>query len=234
LPLINLMLTKEEIKKLAAVQAMDYVKAGMTIGVGTGSTVYWFIRELAKKVKEGMHCTCVPTSNATNKLAMEEGITMVGLNDVEKIDVTIDGADEIDHSLQLIKGGGGALLQEKMVAAASDKLVIIADNAKLVEQLGHFPLPVEVVPFGWKQVQRHISAQYQIPSAIRVKEEKIFVTDHGHYILDCHFSAITDPAALAVQLNTIPGVVENGLFIQMADVAIIAQPDGSIQTLGAK
>ena len=227
------MLTKEEIKKLAAIAAMDYVQSGMTIGIGTGSTVYWFIQELAKKVKEGMVCECVPTSKATNELALQSGIPMVELNDVQKIDITIDGADEIDYSLQLIKGGGGALLQEKMVAAASAKLVIIADNSKLVQQLGSFPLPVEVVPYGWKQVQQHISAQYNIPSSLRVREGQTFITDHGHFILDCHFSAIKEPATLTVELNSIPGVVENGLFIKMAALAIVAQADGTVQTLQA-
>ncbi len=227
------MLTKDETKKLAASNAISYVQQDMTIGIGTGSTVYWFIQELAKRVKEGLVCRCVPTSNTTNLLAKQLGITMLELNDAEKIDVTIDGADEIDEQLRLIKGGGGALLQEKMVAAASGKLVIIADSSKLVNQLGGFALPVEVVPYGWKQVQKRIQLSYKINAALRMKDEKVFITDHGHYILDCSFRQINDAQELAVSLNTIPGVVENGLFIQMASVAIIAYPDGSIQTLSA-
>ncbi len=228
------MLTKEESKKLAAAEAIKLVQPGLTIGIGTGSTVYWFIHELANKVKAGMTCKCVPTSRASNDLALQLGIPMVELNDVEQIDITIDGADEIDHTLQLIKGGGGALLQEKMVAAASVKLVIIADSTKLVEQLGNFPLPVEVIPYGWKQVQQRVSALFNIPSSLRTKHGKTFITDHGHYILDCHFGVIKEPQTLDVRLNMLPGVVENGLFIKMATIAIIAQPSGVIQTLSAK
>jgi len=223
--------TIEEIKKRAAVQAMDFVQPGLTIGIGTGSTVYWFIQELAKKVQQGLVCQCVPTSVATRQLALQLGIPMLELNDVEKIDITIDGADEIDHQLRLIKGGGGALLQEKMVAAASAKLVIIADNTKLVKQLGAFPLPVEVIPYGWKQVQRRIGGLYNIPVSIRMKDENILVTDHGHYILDCRFDKIKKPEIIAAELNALPGVVENGLFIKMASIAIIAGPAGDIQTL---
>lgn len=223
--------TIEEIKKRAAVQAMDFVQPGLTIGIGTGSTVYWFIQELAKKVQQGLVCQCVPTSVATRQLAVQLGIPMMELNDVEKIDITIDGADEIDHQLRLIKGGGGALLQEKMVAAASAKLVIIADNNKLVKQLGAFPLPVEVIPYGWKQVQRRIGGFYNIPVSLRMKDEKIFISDHGHYILDCRFAKIKKPEIIAAELNALPGVVENGLFIKMASIAIIADPEGNIQTL---
>ena len=223
--------TIEEIKKRAAVQAMDFVRPGLTIGIGTGSTVYWFIQELAKNVQQGLVCQCVPTSVATRQLAVQLGIPMLELNDVEKIDITIDGADEIDHQLRLIKGGGGALLQEKMVAAASAKLVIIADNTKLVEQLGSFPLPVEVIPYGWKQVQRRIAGFYNIPVSLRMKDENILVTDHGHYILDCRFGEIKKPEIIAAELNALPGVVENGLFIKMANAAIIAGPGGSMQTL---
>jgi len=227
------MLHREEIKRLAAVAAMQQVRAGMTLGVGTGSTVYWFILELAKQVKQGLQCTCVPTSAATHSLALQLGIPMVTLNEVSKIDLTIDGADEIDPQLCLIKGGGGALLQEKMVAAASDKLVIIADAGKQVQQLGRFPLPVEVIPYGWKQVQQHIAFTNDVVVLLRMKNEQPFITDHGHYILDCQFNAITDAARLAVMLNTVPGVVENGLFMNMASMAIIAQEDGKIQTIMA-
>ena len=225
------MLTKEETKKLAAVQALDYIEPGMTIGIGTGSTVYWFIQELAKKVGGGFECRCIPTSNETDKLAKQLGIPMLALNDVSTIDVTVDGADEADTQLTLIKGGGGALLQEKMVAAASEKLVIIADGSKLVQQLGVFPLPVEVIPYGWKHVQQHIQYANDIPVTLRIKNEIPFVTDHGHYILDCHFQQIKDPDDLTGTLNTIPGVVENGLFIRMADLLIIAATDGTLTTL---
>ncbi len=225
------MLTKDETKQLAAVQALKYIKPGKTIGIGTGSTVYWFIQELGKMVKQGLTCQCVPTSAATYKMAVELGIPMTVLNEVAAIDITIDGADEIDPRLNLIKGGGGALLQEKMVAAASAKLVIIADSSKYVQQLGTFPLPLEVIPYGWKQVQRHLQTGYGIASALRMKNGQIFVTDHGHYILDLATGQIADAAALGVILNAIPGVVENGLFIKMAAEAIIASPDGTVKTI---
>lgn len=225
------MLSKEETKKLAAVQALEYVQPGMIIGIGTGSTVYWLIQELAKKVKDGWVCSAVPTSTATRLLAASMGIPMLVLNDVDKIDITIDGADEIDPRLNLIKGGGGALLQEKMVAAASDKLVIIADSSKYVQQLGAFPLPVEVIPYGWKQVQRHIRKMYSINTILRVKNDRPFVTDHGHYILDCCFQQIADAAGVTAALNAIPGVADNGLFVHMASTAIIASPDGTVQQL---
>lgn len=225
------MLTKDETKKLAAVQAVHYLKPGMTIGIGTGSTVYWFIQELGKMVKQGFTCQCVPTSAATNEMAVELGIPMIVLNDVDAIDMTVDGADEIDPRLNLIKGGGGALLQEKMVAAASGKLVIIADSSKYVQQLGAFPLPLEVIPYGWKQVQRRLQSSHGIVSALRIKDGQAFITDHGHYILDLAAGAIKDAAALAVVLNAIPGVVENGLFIGMAAAAIIASPDGTVRTI---
>jgi ribose 5-phosphate isomerase A len=228
------MLTKDEIKRLAAINAIRYVQQDMTIGIGTGSTVYWFIQELALYVQQGLSCSCVPTSKETDLLARQMGIPMLELNDVSKIDLTIDGADEIDTKLRLIKGGGSALLQEKMVAAASDKLIIIADSSKLVKQLGVFPLPVEVIPYGWKQVQRRINALYNIQTILRMKDEKPLITDHGHYILDCHFLQIQHTEELTVALNTIPGVVDNGLFVQMAHSAIIAYPDGYVTTMSAE
>ena len=227
------MLTKEETKRLAAVHVLTYIQENMTIGIGTGSTVYWFIQELAKRVQDGFVCRCIPTSNATNLLAKKLGVPMLALNDVPTIDITIDGADEVDPRLNLIKGGGGALLQEKMVAAASEKLIIIADSSKFVKQLGAFPLPVEVIPYGWKHIQQHIQQANNIAVTLRMKNEQPFITDHGHYILDCHFLAITDADELAIDLNIIPGVVENGLFIRMANEAIIADAEGKIQTFPA-
>ncbi|MEO6314067.1 MAG: ribose-5-phosphate isomerase RpiA [Chitinophagaceae bacterium] len=227
------MLTKEEMKKLAAMHAIERIQANMIVGIGTGSTVYWFIEELARRVKEGLVCRCVPTSLATYKLATELGLSLMTLNEVSKIDLTVDGADEVDPALNLIKGGGGALLQEKMVAAASDKLIIIADSSKFVKALGVFPLPVEVIPYGWKQVQEHISFTNDIGAVLRLKDDQPYVTDHGHYILDCHFNQISDPVKLSISLHDIPGVVENGLFIKMANEAIIAAADGTVENIVA-
>lgn len=222
------MLTANEIKRKVGEQAAELVQPGMTVGIGTGSTAYWLVMALGEKVRQGLDIRCVPTSRETAKLASEQQIPLIALNDAAVIDITIDGADEIDPQGQLIKGGGGALLQEKMVAAASRQLVIIADHTKLVQHLGAFPLPVEVIPFGWKQVQRHIEALYSIKSSLRTKDDQPVVTDHGHYILDCHFNQIADAPALNIALNTIPGVVDNGLFIKMATRTIIGYPDGSV------
>lgn len=218
-------------KQKAGEYAATLIENGLTVGIGTGSTVYFFIHALANMVKEGLSIQAVPTSLKTQQLATELGIPLTDLNDVAAIDITVDGADEIDPQMQLIKGGGGALLQEKIVAAASKKLVIIADESKLVKQLGHFPLPVEVITFGWKQTQHHIEKLGCSKIVLRTKNEEAFISDHGHYILDCFFEKINDAAMLHQQLNNIPGVVENGLFINMAGSAVIAYKDGSVKTL---
>ncbi len=224
------MFTPADIKKNVGEAAATIVQNGMTVGIGTGSTAYWLILALGKKVQEGLDIRCVPTSAHTAQLATEHGIPLTTLNEVTSLDVTIDGADEIDPAGQLIKGGGGALLQEKMVAAASRQLVIIADHTKLVAHLGAFPLPVEVIPFGWKPVQQRLSALYRVDSSLRLKDQQPLVTDHGHYILDTHFRQIEDPAFLNTVLNTIPGVVDNGLFIDLATQSMIGYPDGSVKT----
>ena len=203
----------------------------MVLGLGSGSTVFYLIEALGKKVKEGLTCLAVPTSGQTRLLAAKNNIPLADLNDIPTIDLTIDGADEIDAELQLIKGGGGFLLQEKMVAAASKELVIIADHGKLKPKLGNFPLPVEVIPYGWKQVKRHIQEQLQIDTVLRVKQGKPFVTDHGHYILDLDCKAIKDVKAMNLTLLQIPGIVETGLFINMCNKALIADADGQITTL---
>src|SRR5262252_5638618 len=176
----------EQAKKNAAIVAADFVSSGMNVGLGSGTTVFFLIRELAERTKQGLHIEVVPTSKETEHLAKAAGISIADLNEVEELPVTIDGADEIDPNGQLIKGGGGALLQEKMVAAASAKLIIIADNSKLVQQLGKFALPVEVIPFGYKKVeQRILQAGGCKQIRLRKKDRNIFVTDHQHYILDC-------------------------------------------------
>jgi ribose 5-phosphate isomerase A len=218
-------------KQKAGEYAATLIEPGMTIGIGTGSTVYFFILALAKRIKEGLMISGVPTSKQTQQLATELNIPLVELNDVDQLDVTVDGADEIDHQLQLIKGGGGALLQEKIVASASKKMVVIADESKYVKTLGKFPLPVEVIDFGWKQTQQHIQNLGCTKIVLRTKDDKTFITDHGHYILDCYFGKINDVIQLHQQLNNIPGVVENGLFINMAGNAVIAYKDGNIKVM---
>ena len=223
------MLSAIDIKKALGAYAAHLVPGHSIIGLGTGSTVEWLVKQLAVMVKDGLEIKAVPTSSATENLALEGGIKIVGLNDVDTIELTIDGADEIDPQFQLIKGGGGALLQEKMVAAASKKLVIIADKSKDVEKLGHFPLPVEVIPNGWRQTLKKILAAGCPKAELRLINNVPCVTDNGHYIIDCHYSAIEDAGALNIALHLIPGLVETGLFIGMADEVIIGYPDGKIE-----
>jgi ribose 5-phosphate isomerase A len=224
------MLTPNDIKRITGEKAAELIMPGMTAGIGTGTTAYWLLVALGKKVQQGLNVACVPTSKETAKIATEQSIPLATLNEVDSIDITIDGADEIDPQFQLIKGGGGALLQEKMVAAASKQLIIIADHTKLVTRLGAFPLPVEVIPFGWKQVMKHIQQAYPVDITLRQKNNAAFVTDHGHYILDCHFGQIDHAPALDLFLHTIPGIVDNGLFINMATKIMIGYPDGRVET----
>jgi ribose 5-phosphate isomerase A len=228
------MLSTGEIKEQLGKEAAQLVQQDMIIGIGSGSTTYHFINALAERVRNGLKCTGVPTSEQTRLLAKQKGIGLVILNDITLIDLTVDGADEIDPQLHIIKGGGGALLQEKMVAAASKQVVIIADQAKLVAQLGYFPLPVEVIPYGWKQVRQRIEQLHEIKIQLRENDNYPFITDHGHYILDCYFQQIREPTALNTSLHLIPGVVETGLFINMADSAIIGYSDGSCHRLEVK
>jgi ribose 5-phosphate isomerase A len=228
-------MTSEEIKKNVGFYAVNFVRHGMTIGLGSGTTVHWFIKELGKRIKQGLSIKTVPTSIGTDRLAKEAGIAISDLNEIESLSLTIDGADEIDPNGQLIKGGGGALLREKIVAAASEELIIIADNSKMVQQLGKFPLPVEVVPFGHKQVQQKIISSGLCKAVnLRQKNNQPFTTDHQHYILDCTFEKINDAFALNSVLHLIPGVVETGLFIDMASRAIIGHEDGRIELIKFK
>ena len=223
------MLTREEIKMQLGKYAAGLVPANVTIGLGSGSTIRWLIEELAKRVQQGLAIKIVPTSVQSKSLAEKAGIGSVDLNDVDSLPLTIDGADEINGEFQLIKGGGGALLREKMVASVSEKLIIIADESKCVTQLGRFPLPVEVVPGGWKQVQKKIMAIGCGKVVLRNLNDDVFVTDNGHYILDCYFEKIDDAVALDISLHLIPGVVETGLFINMAHTAVIGYADGRIE-----
>jgi ribose 5-phosphate isomerase A len=228
----NNMLSQEEIKKQAGIYAADFVKQGATIGLGTGTTVYWLIDELGKRVKQGLEIIIVPTSAQTAALAKQAGITVSNLDIVDRLSLTIDGADEIDPNGQLIKGGGGALLQEKIVAAASDELIIIADSSKLVIQLGKFPLPVEVIRFGYKQArQKILDTGYCGEATLRRKNGEAFITDHQHYILDCWCEKIADASFLNTTLHLIAGVVETGLFIGMATKAIIGYEDGRLEEI---
>ena len=222
-------------KLAAAERAVSFVQDGMRLGLGTGSTAAWMVRCLGRRVRdEGLQIVGVPTSEQTAVLARAEGIEIVTLEEAGWLDLTIDGADEFDGDLNLIKGGGGALLREKIVASASDRMIVIADAGKHVAQLGDFPLPVEVIRFGWQSTRDQIAelleefyvARREI--TLRERDEAPFVTDEGNYILDLALGQIADPRHLALLLNQIPRTVENGLFIDLCDLAIVGHVDGNV------
>lgn len=231
-------MSSDDWKRQAAEQALDYVEDGMKLGLGTGSTAAKFVDLLGAKVKAGLTVVCVPTSEATRVQAAALGIPLGTLDQYPALDLTVDGADEIDEEMRLIKGGGGALLREKIVAVASDRVVIIADSSKRVEVLGRFPLPLEVVPFGLAATQRLIfqmAADSGCDGEIKLRAGANglpFVTDNGNHIFDCSFGAIDDPEALDDALKLVPGVVESGLFLGIADIGIIAGPMG-VEVLSA-
>ncbi|HDR7388996.1 MULTISPECIES: ribose 5-phosphate isomerase A [Bacillus] len=214
------------LKQLVGEYAANFVKDGMNIGLGTGSTVYWTIQKLGQLVQDGLYFQAVPTSKETEVLAKQLNIPLISLNNVQSLDLTIDGADEIDSDLQLIKGGGGALLREKIVASSSKELIIIADESKLVARLGNFPLPVEIIPFSWKQTESKIQS-LGCQTTLRIKNNGTFITDNNNMIIDCIFpNHISNPANLHEQLKMITGVVDSGLFINMTKKAIIGTKNG--------
>ncbi len=225
-------MTADDYKRQAAARALDFVEPGMKLGLGTGSTAAHFVDLLGAKVKAGLDVVCVPTSEATAEQARGLGIKLTTLDDITELDLTVDGADEIDTELSLVKGGGGALLREKIVADASKKVIIIADHSKMVEMLGAFPLPLEVIPYGLKTTISRVklmaeAADCEGPIVQRLMANgKPFVTDNGNFILDCNFGIIEDPITLDMLLKEVPGVVENGMFLDVADYVIIAGPDG--------
>lgn len=217
-------------KKAAGEKAAEYIKPGMTVGLGTGSTAYYTILRIGELVRAGLEIKAVATSAQSEQLAIEQQIPLVDFDKIEQIDIDIDGADEADTQLQLIKGGGGALLREKIIAAASKEMLVVMDDKKLVKHLGKFPLPVEVTTFGWQLTFKLLAAQGAHP-VLRLKDNNRFVTDNGNYILDCHYEKIHNAAALHTQLNNTPGVVENGLFLHYATRLIIGNADGSIREI---
>lgn len=223
-------------KYVAARRAADMVEDGMRVGLGTGSTAAWLVRLLGERVQgDELRIKGVPTSTRTAQLAREVGIEVISLDQAGWLDITIDGADEFDGDLNLIKGGGGAHLQEKIVATASDQMIVIADAGKEVETLGSFPLPVEVIPFGWQTTRTLIEEALDTmdvlgtTSALRMNGEAPFVTDEGNHILDLHLQRIGNPRQMALVLNQIPGVVENGLFIDICDKVVIGHGDGRVE-----
>ena len=214
------------LKKAAAEKSLEFIQDGDTVGLGTGSTVRYLLEALAPRVKEGLRIQGVPTSRETAALATELQIPLLSDEGDWEIDVAIDGADEVDPHVNLIKGGGGALLREKIIAANAKKFVVIVDGGKQVSALGlAFPLPVEVIPFGWTSTARKIE-QLGAQATLRQKDGKTFVTDNQNYILDIQYGEIANPSELEQLLNGIPGVVENGLFVAMTSVLIVSSSQG--------
>ena len=221
----------DNLKQQAAERAAEDVTSGMRLGIGTGSTAEFFVHALAKRVADGLDVIGVPTSERTAELAASLGIKLTTLEELPELDLTVDGADELDANLALIKGGGGALLREKIVAAASGKMIVIADGTKNVDTLGQFPLPIEVVPFGQEATRRAILSLFKemgLPQdlQLRMAGEHPFVTDGGHHIFDAHLLKIEEPETLAQALVKLPGVVEHGLFLNLASKAYVAGEDG--------
>lgn len=226
----------DKAKFVAAKRAAGMVETGMKVGLGTGSTAAWLVRCLGERLRDdGLQIRGVPTSTRTAALAREVGIEVITLDEAGWLDLTIDGADEFDGQFNLIKGGGGALLQEKIVATASDQMVVIADVGKEVETLGAFPLPIEVIPFGWQTTQRLVDDMLVSmdvlgrDSVLRRTGDVPFVTDEGNHILDLRLKRIGNPRQLALVLNQMPGVVENGLFIDICDRVILGYGDGTVE-----
>jgi ribose 5-phosphate isomerase A len=219
-------------KRAAAARAVEFVRSGMRLGLGTGSTAKHFVELVGERVRAGLDVVAVPTSEATRADAERCGIRLTTLDETPELDLTVDGADEIAPDLSLIKGGGGALLREKIVAAASARMIVIADQSKLVPKLGHFPLPIEVAPFGFSATQRAVAKAIAAvgrsgPLTLRQnKDGHVFVTDGGHWIIDAALEWIDDPKAMAQALTAVPGVMEHGLFVDLARTAIISGPDG--------
>jgi ribose 5-phosphate isomerase A len=224
--------TMDELKRQAAARALEHVSDGMKLGLGTGSTARHFVELLGERVRAGLNVIGVPTSEATRVCAQRCGVALTTLDDIDRLDLTVDGADEIDPALNLIKGGGGALLREKIVAAASDRMIVIADDSKWVKTLGRFPLPVEVIPFGLSATRRAMErafAESGVSGQMVVRkggDGHAFVTDGGHWIVDAHLGRIADAPRLAGVLNSIPGVVEHGLFIGLAGMVVLAGAHG--------
>ncbi len=226
----------EALKREAAARAVAEIASGMRVGLGTGSTARHFVELLGEKVAQGLDIVGVPTSEVTAQQARTCGIPLSDLDTLDRLDVTVDGADEIDAALNLIKGGGGALLREKIVAAASDTMIVIVDGSKLVETLGRFPLPIEVNGFGLGATRRAVAgimARHGAEGELKLRlgaDGQPFTTDGGHFILDAFFGRISQPEALSIDLLDIPGVVQHGLFLKMCRKAYVATPNG-VETL---
>lgn len=209
---------------MAAERAVEFVEDGMTVGLGTGSTAYWAIQKLGERVRQGLKIRAIGTSEQTESMARKLGIPLLDFASVSALDVAIDGADEVAQCFVLTKGGGGALLREKLVASAASRFIVIVDSAKMVDRLGHFPMPVEVVPFAWELTARRVEASGCHSTRRSQQDGTPFITDNGNYILDCDFGEIADPRQTHAYLKGLPGVVETGFFIDM--VYVVVESDG--------
>ncbi|MFB9977216.1 ribose-5-phosphate isomerase RpiA [Pallidibacillus thermolactis] len=209
-------------KKIAGEKAVEFIEDGMTIGLGTGSTVYWFIQKLGELVSKGLNVKGIPTSKNTEQLARSLGIPIVSFQEIDNIHVAIDGADEVDEKLNAIKGGGGALVREKIIAEFADQFIIVVDQSKCSKQLGNHFLPVEVTPFGWQGTANNIAA-FGCEVKLRQVGNKTFISDNNNYILDCYFKKINDASLLHQRIKMLTGVVDTGLFIDLADMVIVGK-----------
>jgi ribose 5-phosphate isomerase A len=223
----------DSLKKAAALAAVEYVRDGMVVGLGTGSTAKHMVIALGEKVRAGMHIRGVPTSQETATLARQSGIILIDTDNRWEIDVAIDGADQVDPAFNLVKGGGGALLKEKIVAASAKQFIVLVDQTKQVPVLGgSFPLPIEVIPFGWGSTAREIEALTKSPVVLRERNGVPFKTEAGNLIVDVHLARIDRPQELEIALNQIPGIVETGLFVGRTDILIVGKHQG-VETVHA-
>ncbi|MGG0822213.1 ribose-5-phosphate isomerase RpiA [Paenibacillus turicensis] len=221
-------------KQAAGYRAAEFVEDGMVIGLGTGSTAFYVIEKIGQRVAEGLKVSAIATSKASEELARKNNIPMIEAADVTELDLAIDGADEFDPSLALIKGGGGALLREKLVAINSKRFIVIAGEDKRVEHLGKFKLPIEIIPFTYEWTLNQLRKKYDIPFEMRMNNDELYVTDNGNYIVDASFEKIESPSALSEELKAMVGVVDHGLFVDIAELVIVGYDDGTTEIVYKK
>ncbi|WP_410769319.1 ribose-5-phosphate isomerase RpiA [Fontibacillus sp. BL9] len=221
-------------KQAAGYRAAELVRDGMIVGLGTGSTAYYAIEKIGQRVAEGLQIRAIATSKASEELAEKYGIPLIPASEIQRLDLAIDGADEVDPGMALIKGGGGALLREKLVAINSDRFIVIADSGKMVSQLGQFKLPIEIVPFSYEWTLGQLQRRYDVDFEMRTRDGGLYVTDNGNYIVDAAFGAIESPAQLSHELKMMTGVVDHGLFVDIADTVIVGYDDGTTEVIEKK
>lgn len=221
-------------KQAAGYRAADWVEHGMIVGLGTGSTAYYAIEKIGERVGQGLKIKAIATSNASEELAKQYHIPLIHASEVQQLDLAIDGADEVDSNMALTKGGGGALLREKLVAINSKRFIVIADHSKIVPHLGNFKLPIELVPFCYEWTLGQLRRNYNVPIEMRTRDGELYVTDNGNYIADAAFGVISDPGKLSHELKAMTGVVEHGLFVNIADTVVVGYEDGRTEVIEKK